>query len=93
MRQFLTEPEARDVYQVLVAEAGASARPEDVDSFVIEFTGQMPTHQWRFQGALGFGGKFRFPRMTVDCYPEDETPARLETIRRTNAKLAAVLKA
>lgn len=88
MRQTLTEPEARAVYQVLVAEAGASASSVDVESFVIEFTSEMPTHQWRFQGALGFGGKFRFPQMTIDCYPEDETPDRLQSIDAANKRLA-----
>jgi len=45
--------------------------------FIVEFTSKEPCTEWRFQGSLGFGGKFRYPRMSVDCYPEDETPARL----------------
>jgi hypothetical protein len=92
MRKNLTVQEARAVYEFLVAEAGAPAFPEDVGSFVAEFTGESPTNEWRFQGSLGFGGKFRFPRMTVDCYPEDETAERLDAIKRTNARLATVFQ-
>lgn len=82
--------QARQVYDVLVECAGA---PESSwrDSFELEFTGERPTNEWRFCGDLGFGGKFRFPRMTVDCYPEDETPSRLEIIKRTNARLAELV--
>lgn len=89
----LTEAQAREAWAVLVAEAGASSDPNDEASFVHEFTGGKPGNEWRFIGTLGFGGKFRFPRLTVDCYPEDETPARRETINRTNTRLAALREA
>ena len=82
----LTRAQAEEVYDVLVREAQAP----DGDwrqSFVMEFTGDQPTSQWRFCGSLGFGGKFRFPRLVVDCYPEHETPENLATITRTNAQL------
>lgn len=83
----LSEAQANAVYDILVREAKA---PDESwrQSFVIEFTGERPTNEWRFCGSLGFGGKFRFPRMTVDCYPEDETPERRATIERTNEALA-----
>lgn len=82
----MTTEQANAVYDILVREAKA---PDGSwrDSFVLEFTGERPTNQWRFCGALGFGGKFRFPRLSVDCYREDETPERLRMIQWTNAAL------
>jgi hypothetical protein len=55
-------------------------------------------HEFRFQGALGFGGKFRNNGNNsntpyVDCYPEDETPARREMIAKANARLSALFNA
>jgi hypothetical protein len=57
--------------------------------------------EYRFQGALGFGGKFRTCyvnppefdryRLYVDCYREDETPERLAMIERANQRLADLL--
>ena len=46
--------------------------------------------EYRFQGALGFGGKFRNHGYgwRVDCYSEDETPERLAMIESANAALA-----
>ena len=86
----MTPVQARTVWKILCQEAQASSRPEDTDSFVFEFTGPDPTREWRFCGSLGFGGKFRFPRMSVDCYPEDLTPARANAIKNTNVCLAAL---
>lgn len=47
-----------------------------------------PCDEYRFQGKLGFGGKYRRKTNTVDCYSEDETPERLAIIERLNAELA-----
>ena len=84
----LDEQQARAVYAILREQAGAGSGVDDEYSFVIEFTAEHPTNEWRFCGSLGFGGKFRFPRMTVDCYPEDATDDRRATIGRTNERLA-----
>lgn len=70
---------------------------EEDRSFGVEF---------RFIGALGFGGKFhlhgrhfllgRDPHLTTDyrcyvsCYPEDATPERQEMIERANERLSAL---
>jgi len=83
----MTESQASAVYDILCASAKApdgSSR----DRFIREFTGDRPANEWRFCGSLGFGGKFRFPRMTVDCYPEDATAERRAAIEATNAALA-----
>jgi hypothetical protein len=85
----LTKQQATAVFNILVEHAGARADEQDQRSFVLEFTKERPTSEYRFMGGLGFGGKLRFPRLTVDCYPEDETPARREMIEKTNAALAA----
>lgn len=87
--QGVTKSVALALYDVLVTECKAC--PAHVDSFVYEFTKRDdvygPTQEWRFQGALGFGGKFRYPLCTVDCYREDETPERLAMIEQANEKL------
>lgn len=84
----MTLERAKAVYAILVDTCGAQA--DDPLGFVAEFTSKAPTTEWRFQGSLGFGGKFRYPRMTVDCYAEDETPERLAAIRVANERLAVL---
>lgn len=39
-----------------------------------------PGGEFRFQGTLGFGGKFWSYGWYVNCYSEDETPARAAVI-------------
>lgn len=88
-----TPDQANAIYDVLVEECGA---PLDDDSRVmfgvyLAGGGAFP-FEFRFQGDLGFGGKFRATadacRWRVDCYPEDRTPERDEMVRRANARLA-----
>lgn len=87
----LTEEQAHRIYDVLQECAGASASHDDRMSFVYEYTSSAPTTEWRFQGSLGFGGKFRYfpPNRPwyVDCYPEDLTPERKGVLEKTNARL------
>ncbi len=77
------------VYTILIQETGAS--PEDRFSFRNWFENQ-EGFEYRFQGALGFGGKFwrNNGRFYVTCYRENETPERLAVIEKTNAALAAI---
>jgi hypothetical protein len=79
---------ARRVYEVLVEVCGASA--DDPLGFVYHYSERKrrPSNEFRFCGALGFGGKFRYPAFSVDCYPEDETPDRRELIVEANKRLA-----
>jgi hypothetical protein len=46
-------------------------------------------NEWRFQGSLGFGGKFFRDSngYRVSCYPEDKTPERNAAISRANSRL------
>lgn len=84
-RQPLTEAQAEQIYKILSEEC--DAHPSNLLDFTLEFTSKDPCSEWRFQGSLGFGGKFRYPRMSVDCYREDETAARLKSIEAANKRL------
>jgi hypothetical protein len=96
MRQ-ITKEQAIAARQILVEECGF--RPDDGRcSFVALVSAPITRwahacHEYRFMGALGFGGKFRnngnqnnTPH--VDCYQEDETPERLKMIDAANVRLA-----
>lgn len=79
---------AKIVLTILVAHAGF----RDDRSF-LPFQTRQFCREYRFQGALGFGGKLWRDSdgvMRVSCYREDETPDRLAMIEATNAALAAV---
>lgn len=78
------------VYSILVELAGASNKSDDFTGFAVAM--QDGCEEYRFQGRLGFGGKFRPKTMKVDCYPEDITPERLAIIERTNAALKGCAK-
>lgn len=98
MRREISEQQARAVLRILVEECGHRVfDPRDGDSFVHGIMvppkyNTEPCREWRFCGALGFGGKFRNNGNNentpyVDCYREDETPARLEMIDAANRRL------
>jgi hypothetical protein len=83
-----TKPEwLNAVFDLLVEIGGAH------DSLRAEFlqllgNAERPCDEFRFQGTLGFGGKYRRKTNTVDFFPEDLTPARVATLVRLNKKLA-----
>lgn len=84
---------ADEVWTVLVEECGA---PDDKTSRM-SFQSSWPCDEYRFQGALGFGGKVRAYyirpfgdddlRARVDCYAEDMTDERQKMIAKANARL------
>lgn len=84
----LNSDQAQRVFAVLVEHAGA--HPSKASDFRIALTAERPPREFRFSGNLGFGGKLRFPALTVDCYPEDENDANLIIVARTNEQLAAL---
>jgi hypothetical protein len=92
----LTEQQAKAMHDVLVAECGAS--PDDQYGVLQAFlryatqTPRLGALEWRFCGALGFGGKWYWDgrRAYVSCYPEDRTPEREAMVERANARLAAL---
>ena len=74
----LSPESANAVYDLLVKVGGAYEG--DRSSFVYhhskELVGITSSSEWRFQGSLGFGGKFYtdHDRWRVGCYREDDTP-------------------
>lgn len=81
---------AAKIAEILVVECGASASLLKDWGFEAYVTGTEHI-EFRFQGHLGWGGKFRADsgggRWRVDAYPEDETPQRLRMIAKANARL------
>jgi hypothetical protein len=74
------------VYDLLVSIGGASETERR--GFLYSHTeDKFGCDEWRFCGHLGFGGKFRSRRFTVDCYRESETPERLRIIAELNTAL------
>lgn len=82
----MTQEAAHGVYDALVTIAGANEIRRD--AFVSHYVSDSPSGEWRIQGKLGFGGKFRYPSLKVDCYPEDQTPETGAIIQKTNEALA-----
>jgi hypothetical protein len=79
---------ANRIYDVLVEEC--AAREASRDYFAQWFDTGASGDEFRFCGSLGFGGKFWASRWDVNCYREDETPARLATMDRANVRLAEI---
>jgi hypothetical protein len=73
------------VYDILVEECGADEYWRE--NFVYSMNNDCK--EYRFQGDLGFGGKMRnnCNGMYVDCYPNDETPARKAQIAAANKRI------
>lgn len=78
-------PDPKQVWPVLVTECGAD--PDGLDNFVATWP---ECREYRFQGALGFGGKVwaNLGKVYVTCYPENETAVRHAMIEAANARLA-----
>lgn len=80
---------------VIVSICGRSPDELDRESFVRAHCNPIhPATEWRFSGSLGFGGKFWCQsklQCDVNCYPEDETPERLETMKKANEALKALI--
>lgn len=75
------------VYDILEDLGGATGDGYR-ESFIYNFTkDRYKSDEWRFQGKLGFGGKYRGERNMVDCYSEDENPERKKLIKKINSAL------
>lgn len=84
----MSEEAAQKVYDILVDTCGAKNGDDERATFVYEYTSDCPTHEYRFCGELGMGGKFRYPSMIVTCYEENRTPKRDVMITSANERLA-----
>lgn len=89
-------PLAQAIYDILASDCGAPEqwRQDFVDNVTDD---THPCIEYRFQGALGFGGKYRNNGNNdntpyVDCHPEDLTPARRRMMAHVNRNLAALFK-
>lgn len=86
---------ARRIYDILVKFAGApdiqSTRAQ-FESFFVDAHENKKGGEFRFQGTLGFGGKFFIDseKMWVACYKEDATLRRSRIIRKINEKLVKI---
>lgn len=88
----ITLQQAASVAKILHEECGYRIDPRELASFTYHVQKSSCT-EYRFMGALGFGGKFRnngnhnnMPY--VDCYSEHETPERQTMIDAANKRLA-----
>lgn len=80
---------ANKIYDVLVNLGGASEHERS--GFIYHHVDSKDgCDEWRFQGKLGYGGKYRSRYNTVDCYQEDETKERLKLIKQINSLLFKV---
>jgi hypothetical protein len=88
----MSEAEAHGVWRILVECCGCRDDEMDRTTFIICQAKRLET-EWRFQGLLGFGGKFwrNMGRWYVSCYPEDKTPEREVMIEKANERLRALL--
>lgn len=96
----INETQAKQVLQILKDECGYCADPYNGEGFMRAILAPHPReryvcHEYRFCGALGFGGKFRNNGNNnntpyVDCYSENETPIRRQMMDRANVRLSAL---
>jgi len=84
----MNESTANAIWDILVAECGLRDDQRNREHFVYNQTHEV-VREWRFQGALGFGGKFwrSFGRWYVNNYREDETAERDAMIEKATARL------
>lgn len=97
------DPRAEDTYADLFNEvfdllvADVSARPAQREEFLrhhLALRDRWQPSEFRFQGSLGFGGKFwcEMDHLRVSCYAEDQTATRKRAMWRTNEKLEPFTK-
>ena len=81
------------IYDVLVEECGANDDQSNRTQWDVFWSDHHRFNtEYRFIGALGFGGKFwrANGRWYVNCYRENETPERLAMIAAADKRLAAL---
>jgi hypothetical protein len=94
----LTREQAEAARLIVIEEcrATAIAREWGAEGFIRAFMDEKhPCREFRFQGALGFGGKLYYdphakPPLRVGYYRENETPEREAMVAKANRRLAAI---
>ena len=80
---------AQKIYDLLVSIGGASESMRE--SFIYHHCeSKSGCGEWRFQGKLGFGGKYYSRMNKVDCYTEDRTQEVENIIEKLNILLSEV---
>lgn len=92
MNKTIPSEQANLIFDILIEECGAA--PSMRTEFVREH-GKEPWYwptEFRFQGLLGFGGKFwnEYNNWRVSCYPENETQLVKEYMQKANERLASL---
>lgn len=85
----LTKERANKIYDILVAEAGAS-ESERVDFVWHHCVDKDGCREWRFRGKLGFGGKYRSTWNGVTYYHETETPEMVAVKTKVDSLLKEI---
>ncbi len=92
----MTPEMANRIYDVLVETCGVRDHEGHWmrQNFVFLQTSDDPPTEYRFQGALGFGGKFwrlgHRDKWDVNYYSEDQTPECDKMVEEANKKLAVL---
>lgn len=89
----ITAEQADAIFEILKQECGASEFHRGQFPHFVVGRPSLGIAEFRFQGDLGFGGKFYCDsrgHWRVDCYSEDRTPARQAMIDRAMARLAEI---
>lgn len=73
------------VFDLLILHGGAHESMRS--DFIFNHTSESPCNEYRFQGSLGFGGKYYREKSRVSCYSEDENTKRIVAIRVLNDAL------
>jgi len=90
MRDKLISKEKADkVYNLLVSIGGAFEKRRK-DFIYHHCESVYGCSEWRFQGKLGFGGKYYSRNNRVCFYSEDETPERNEIRSKLNDELLKI---
>lgn len=79
-KQFFTE-----IYNILIKNCKADLN--ELENFVLYHVKNTMYPEWRFQGNLGFGGKYYANNNRVSCYSEDLNKYTLKIIEKTNLEL------
>lgn len=79
------------IWEILVRHAGQREDNRERLDFIRCLTQQWDSQnvEWRFCGALGFGGKLYYNNngLYVNCYTEDLNPKREQILQTTNSAL------
>jgi hypothetical protein len=85
------EPTAARAAQVCIEECGGT--PGHFEGMAYHLDLERDFFEWRFQGALGFGGKLKWQKgrgFYVTCYQEDENDERRAMMDAANERLEQI---